>query len=96
MDKSELRRVFNCIEVGRHSSAKLIKMKTDKYNVPIKREVVDDNIIMKVPDEIAKDMAKKQFKKKVNNVEVCHLCAKEFWGRLSLLQHLKIHEGIEH
>ena len=24
------------------------------------------------------------------------MCAKESWGRLSLLQHLKIHEGIEH
>ena len=24
------------------------------------------------------------------------MCAKEFWGRLSLLQHLKIHKGIEH
>ena len=60
LDKSELRRVFNCIEVGRHSTAKLIKMKTDKYNVPIKREVVDDNINMKVPDEIATDIAKKK------------------------------------
>ena len=71
-------------------------MRKAKYKDPIKREVVDDNIKMEVPDEIATDMAKNNFKKKVNNVEVCHLCAKEFWGRLSLLQHLKIHEGIEH
>ena len=65
MDKSELRRVFNCIEVGRHSTAKLIKMKTDKYKDPIKREVVCDNIEIEVPDEIATDMAKNNFKKKV-------------------------------
>ena len=32
---------------------------------------------------------------KFNTGRVCHVCAKEFWGRLSL-QHLKIHEGIEH
>ncbi len=50
---------------------------------------------MEVPDEIATDKAKINFRKN-NNTEVCHVCAKEFWGRLSLLQHLKIHEGIEH
>ena len=79
MDKSELRHVGNCIEVSRHSTAKLNKMKTDKYKDPIKREVVevDDNIKMEVPD-------------------VCHVCAKEFGGRLSLLQHMKVHEGIQH
>ena len=71
-------------------------MRKDKYKDPIKREVVDDNINMEVPDEIATDMAKHNFKKKVNNVEVCHVCAKEFWDRLSLLQHLKVHEGIQH
>ena len=70
-------------------------MKTDKYKDPIKREVVDDNIKMEVPDEIATDMAKINFKKKVNT-EVCHVCAKEFWGRPSLLQHIKIHEGMHH
>ena len=30
LDKSELRPTGNCIEVGRHSTVKLIKMKTDK------------------------------------------------------------------
>ena len=47
-------------------------MKTDKYKDPIKRQVVDDNIKMKVPDEIATDMAKIYFEKKVN-AEVCHV-----------------------
>ena len=67
-------------------------MKTDKYKDPIKREV-DDNIKMEVPDEIATDMAKINFE---INTEVSHVCAKEFWGRLSLLQHMKVHEGIQH
>ena len=73
------------------------KKKTDKYKDPTKREVVevDDNIKMKGPDEIATDMAKINFEKK-GNTEVCHVCAKEFWGRLSLLQHMKVHEGIQH
>ena len=65
-------------------------MKTDNYKNPIKREVVevDDNIKMEGPDEIATDMAKNNFDKE-GNTEVCHVCAKEFWGRLSLLQHMK-------
>ena len=50
MDKSDLRHVGNPIEVSRHSKAKLSEMKTDKYKGPIKREVVDDNIKMEVPD----------------------------------------------
>ena len=33
-------------------------MKTEKYTDPIKREVVDDNINMEVPDEIATDKGK--------------------------------------
>ena len=70
-------------------------MKTDKYKDPIKHEVVDDNIKMEVPNEIATEMGKINFKKKINS-KVCHVCAKEFWGRLSLLQHLKVHEGIQH
>ena len=52
MDKSELCHAGNSIEVSRHSTAKLNIMKTDKYNYPIKREVVDDNIKMEVLDEI--------------------------------------------
>ena len=70
-------------------------MKTEKYKDPLKHEVVevDDNIKMEVPDEIATDMAKIYFK---INTEVCHVCAKELWGRLSLLQHMKVHEGIQH
>ena len=36
-------------------------MKTDKYKDPIKHEVVDDNIKMEVPDEIATDRAKNNF-----------------------------------
>ena len=67
-----------------------------KLEDPTKREEVEDNIKMEIPDEIAMDMAKINFKKKVNTVEVCHVCAKEFWGRPSLLQHLKKHEGIVH
>ena len=35
-------------------------MRKDKYKDPIKREVVDDNIKMEVPDEAATDMAKKK------------------------------------
>ena len=85
MDKSDLRHVGKPIEVSRHSKAKLSEMKTDKYKGPIKREVVDDNIKMEVPD-----MAKINFKKKVNTVEVCLVCAMEIWGRPSLLQHLKV------
>ena len=54
-------------------------MKTDKYKDPIKREVVYDNIKMEVPNEIATDMAKIYFKKKVNTVDDCHVYAKEFW-----------------
>ena len=71
LEKSELRHGGNRIEVSRHSKAKLNKMKTDKYKDSIKREVVDDNIKMEVPNEIATDMAKINFKKKVNT-EVCH------------------------
>ena len=37
-------------------------MKTDKYKDPIKSEVVDDNIKMEVPYEIATEMAKVDFK----------------------------------
>ena len=55
MGKSELWHTGNRIEVICHSTAKLNKMKTDKYN-PIKHEVVDDNIKIEVPDEIATDM----------------------------------------
>ena len=95
LEKSELRHAGNCIEVSRHSTAKLKKIKSDKYKDPIKREVVDDNIKMEVPDEIARDMAKINFKRKVNT-EVCHVCDKEFWGRLSLLQHINVHKGIQH
>ena len=61
---------------------KLNKLKTDKYYHPIKREVVDDNMKMEVSDEIATDMHKNNSKKKVNTVELCNVCAKEFWGRL--------------
>ena len=84
MDKSELRHAGNRIEVSRHSTAKLNKMKTDKYKDRIKSEVVevDENIKMEGPDEIATDMAKINFDKK-GNTEVCHVWAKEFWGRLS-------------
>ena len=32
-DKSELRPTGNCIEVGRHSTAKIIRMKTEKTEV---------------------------------------------------------------
>ena len=46
------------MEVSRHSTAKLNKMKTDKYKDPIKHEIVDDNIKKEVPDEIATDKAK--------------------------------------
>ena len=95
MDKSELRHVGNRIEDSRHNTAKLNIRKTDKYKDPIKHEVVDDNIEMEVPDEIATDKAKIKFKKK-NNPELCNVCAKELWGRLSLLQPLKLHEGIQH
>ena len=61
LDKSELRHAGNSIEVSRHSTAKLNIMKTDKYNYPIKREVVDDNIKIEVLDEIATDKAKINF-----------------------------------
>ena len=70
LDKSELRRVGNRIEVSRHSMAKLNKMKADKYMDPIKREVVADNIKMEAPDEISIDKEKNNFKKKINT-EVC-------------------------
>ena len=60
LGKSELCQTGNCIEVIHHSTAKLNKMKTDKYN-PIKREVEDDNIEIEVPDEIATDIHKKLF-----------------------------------
>ena len=56
-------------------------MKTDKYKDPIKHEVVDDNIKMEVPDIIATDMATINFKKKVNTVDDCHVCAQKIWGR---------------
>ena len=62
MDKSVLHHTVNCIEVSRHSTAKLNKMINDKYKDPIKSEVVDDNIKMEVPDEIATEMAKVNFK----------------------------------
>ena len=58
LDKSELRLAGNCIEVSRHSTAKLNKMKTEKYTNPIKREVLDESIKMEVPDEIATDKGK--------------------------------------
>ena len=94
-NKSELCHAGNCIEVSCHRTAKLNKMKTEKYTDPIKRKVVDDNIKMEVPDEIATDKGKINFKRKMNT-EVYHVCARECWGRLSLLQHLKVHEGIQH
>ena len=59
-EKSELCHTGNRIEVSRHSTAKLNKMKWDKCN-PIKHEVVDDNIKMEVPDEIATGMHKHLF-----------------------------------
>ena len=95
--KSELCHTGNRIEVSRHSTAKLNKMKTDKYKDPTKREVVevDDNIKMEGPDESATGMAKINFEKK-GNTEVCHVCAKEFFDRLSLLQHMKVHKRIQH
>ena len=55
LGKSELCHTGNRIEVIRHITAKLNKMKTDKYN-SIKHGVVDDNIKFEVPDEIATDM----------------------------------------
>ena len=55
-------------------------MKTDKYKDKIDFEVVDDNIKMEVPDEIATNIATINLKKKVNTVEVCHVCAKELWA----------------
>ena len=58
--KSELCHTGNRFEVIRHSTAKLNKMKMDKYN-PIKHGVVDDNIKFEVPDEIATDMPKNLF-----------------------------------
>ena len=56
---------------------------------------VDDNNKMEVPDEIATDRTQINFEMKINT-EVCHVCFKEFWDRLSLLQHMKVHEGIQH
>ena len=50
---------------------------------------------MEVPDEIATDQAKINFVKKIK-AEVCHVCAKEFWSRLSLFEHLNVHEEIQH
>jgi hypothetical protein len=73
-------------------------MKPDKYN-PIKHEVVDKKkhtLELKFLMKLLQTCTKIYFKKKFNTAEVCHVCAKEFWGRMSLLQHLKIHEGIEH
>ena len=55
LGQSELCHTGNRIEVIRHSTAKLNRMKTDKYNA-IKHEVEDDNIKIEVPDEIATDM----------------------------------------
>ena len=52
--------MLDLIEVSRHSTAKLNKMKMDKYN-PIKHEVEDDNIKIEVLDEIATDMHKHLF-----------------------------------
>ena len=60
MGQSELCHTSNRIEVIRHSTAKLNKMKTDKYN-SIKHEVEDDNIKVEVPDEIATGMHKNLF-----------------------------------
>ena len=57
LSKSELCHTGNCIEVIRHSTAKLNKRKTGKYN-PIKYEIEDDNIEIEVPDEIATDVKK--------------------------------------
>ena len=64
LSKSELCHTCNRIEVIRHSTAILNKMKTDKYN-PIKHGVVDDNNKIEVPDEIATDMQKKLFLEEV-------------------------------
>ena len=61
MDKSELRHIGNRIKDSRHSTAKLNKMKMDKYKDPIKHEVVDDNIKVEVPDEISTNIAKTNF-----------------------------------
>ena len=55
-------------------------MKTNKYKDTINFEVVDYNIKMEVPDEIATNIAKINLKKKVNTVEVCHVCANELWA----------------
>ena len=46
LDRSELRLAGNRIEVSRHSTVKLNKMKTDKYKDSIQREVVDDDVEM--------------------------------------------------
>ena len=62
MDKSELHHTVNRIEVSRQSTAKLNKMKTDKYKDLIKSEVVDDNIKLEAPDEIATELAKVNLK----------------------------------
>ena len=70
-------------------------MRKDKYKDPIKREVVDDNIKMEVPDEAATDMAKKKLRRRLTLLRFV-MCAKEFWGRLSLVQHIRLHEGIQH
>ena len=64
LSKSELCHTGNRIEVIHHSTAKLNKMKTDKYN-QIKHGVVDDNIKLEVPDEIATDMHKNLFLEEV-------------------------------
>ena len=49
LEKSKICHAGNRIEVDLHSTAKLNKMRKDKYKDPIKREVVDDNIKMEVP-----------------------------------------------
>ena len=68
-------------------------MKTDEYKDPIKREVVDDNDKMEVPDEIATEIAKIYVKNKVTTVQVCHVCAKEFQGILGQAASPLAHRG---
>ena len=65
LDKFVLHHTVNRIEVSRHSTAKLNKMINDKYKDPIKSEVVDDNIKIEVPDEIATDMHTNLFQEEV-------------------------------
>jgi hypothetical protein len=50
LDRSQLCHTGNRFKVGLHSTARLNKMKTDKYNDPIKRKIVDGNIKMEFLD----------------------------------------------